>query len=612
MDSLKDIVYEYKCGVEKTRGNRRYARGVLVLIVCYLVVVVMIPNYRSIVQQGQTRASTVTTKKSSLKLAHPLCRKLSSSSDSSEQWPVMSASNVWQSFRNELLNASYATQDTDNERFRPWVTGLFDWYTTDRMERSLSFPASSASMRHILKIIDDYPTTKEPLQILVMGGSVTAGHGCMENTIGVEDKRTPKGNSPFFPCAWPTRLELLLNEFLFGGEPVVKVTNLAVGGSSSEVGSMILEYGLFPKNFTLPHIVLSAFSANDGTSPLGKELIFQYMQDYVRAASNLRCEGGLPMVVSVDDFHGIRKPMQSMEHSAALHTISSWYHLMAISYPNVIRHAVYANLENNTSIHPLMSSSVIGNIHLGLGFHLGMTWVVLFNLLNAVVKGCNDILSDESNSNTPKNTLDVDELSPKYISQMDSDLTFPTLAREWRSNIASAASRCENNANTVEVCASAWMVNRLAGIERPKDVKKQLKPVLKSSNGWEATGFPIRQPRTGWYANLANATFDLEYKNISLESKFLTVLYLKSYSAGYKDSLLVVTMEVIHQGAGNSTSASSVSEIKGYHESKTSVHYPHKMKLPGGGARVGDTVRVTFQLVSGSVFKIAGIAMCSR
>jgi hypothetical protein len=64
----------------------------------------------------------------------------------------------------------------------------------------------------------------------------------------------------------------------------------------------------------------------------------------MRAASNLRCEDGLPMVVSVDDFHGIQNPMEPIEHSAAAHTISSWYQLMAISYPNVIRHGVYANL----------------------------------------------------------------------------------------------------------------------------------------------------------------------------------------------------------------------------------------------------------------------------
>jgi hypothetical protein len=139
------------------------------------------------------------------------------------------------------------------------------------------------------------------------------------------------------------------------------------------------------------------------------------------------------MVVSVDDFHGIQNPMEPIEHSAAAHTISSWYQLMAISYPNVIRHGVYANLENRTAKHPIMSISVIGSRHMGLGFRFGMTWVVLFNLMNAVVKGGNELLSHESDSNIPNISLDVvDELSSQYINQMASDLTFTTLAREYQ------------------------------------------------------------------------------------------------------------------------------------------------------------------------------------
>jgi hypothetical protein len=104
-----------------------------------------------------------------------------------------------------------------------------------------------------------------------------------------------------------------------------------------------------------------------------------------------------------------------------------------------------------------------------------MTLVVLFNLVNAVVKGCNELLSDESDSNIPNISLHVvDELSPQYINQMASDLTFSTLAREWRSNITSAAtrSRCQNNTDTVGVCASAWMVIRMTGGQLPKEIKK--------------------------------------------------------------------------------------------------------------------------------------------
>jgi hypothetical protein len=52
-------------------------------------------------------------------------------------------------------------------------------------------------------------------------------------------------------------------------------------------------------------------------------------------------------------------------------------------------------------------------------------------------------------------------------------------------------------------------------------------------------------------------------------------------------------------------------EISGYHETRTSVHFPHKLQLPGGGAKVGDTIFVEAQLASGSNFKIAGMAFCT-
>jgi hypothetical protein len=53
------------------------------------------------------------------------------------------------------------------------------------------------------------------------------------------------------------------------------------------------------------------------------------------------------------------------EHSAALHDL--FVLSTRPSTSNIIRHFVYANLENSTASHPLMSSRVISNA-LGLGF----------------------------------------------------------------------------------------------------------------------------------------------------------------------------------------------------------------------------------------------------
>jgi hypothetical protein len=100
-----------------------------------------------------------------------------------------------------------------------------------------------------------------------------------------------------------------------------------------------------------------------------KDLIFRYIQDCVQAAVNLRCDDDddLPLVALVDDFYGVHTPMAPMGIQLNFIQISSWYHLMAISNPKVVRHALYATLENKTIPHPLMSTHVIYNMHMGLG-----------------------------------------------------------------------------------------------------------------------------------------------------------------------------------------------------------------------------------------------------
>ena len=51
-------------------------------------------------------------------------------------------------------------------------------------------------------------------------------------------------------------------------------------------------------------------------------------------------------------------------------------------------------------------------------------------------------------------------------------------------------------------------------------------------------------------------------------------------------------------------------EVNGYHDTRTSIHIPHKFELPDGGAKKGDSIVANFRLVSGSYFKIAGLAFC--
>jgi hypothetical protein len=135
-----------------------------------------------------------------------------------------STSSVWKELKHQILNASYLPlEHAPNVAFRGWIDTLFHFYSAERLRRSISNPASTNAGRHILKILSDYPATKEPLRVLVMGGSVTAGHGCDVNPLGLSGG--PKKNVAFKDCAWAARLEYLMNHVFFGGERAVQVSN---------------------------------------------------------------------------------------------------------------------------------------------------------------------------------------------------------------------------------------------------------------------------------------------------------------------------------------------------------------------------------------------------
>lgn len=206
----------------------------------------------------------------------------------------------------------------------------------------------------------------------------------------------------------------------------------------------------------------------------------------------------------------------------------------------------------------------------------------------------------------------MEELALQYIVQLTPKLSFPDLTTYWRASIESETNRCRNSTTDIGVFEYDWMVNRTTGVSRPRDMERVLFHVLKSYQGWRAHGFPIRQPRTEWY--LVNASFSLAFENVKVGSRFPTVLCLKSYTDSYKGTVVRIDMEVVHLDTKNNSTSTqpSSSEIQGYHSSQTSVHFPHKMFFPNGGAQVGDTVRVKSALSSGQVFKVTGIALCSR
>jgi hypothetical protein len=604
--------------------------------------------------------------------------------------------------RDRILNASYyAPEHYEHPRlglaYRKWVESIFDFYTAPRLRRSSSHPASSRSVRRILRVLggqrdgdgdsdgndndndDSVSEAIEPptIRILVMGGSVTLGNNCLANSEvpGLPVQRRA------VDYAWPSRLEYMLNGVFLprdknnnGNEEdesfaqprrnkLFQIYNVAMGATNSEMGASMLENhlvaGLDDDANSPPHIVIASYSTNDSRDPDLNVTFHSYQQSWVQAAFQLwPCDDDLPLVALADDVHGALEEPASLEVTGSLYKVASWYDVMMVSYGNVARHSAMAHYRDINTSFPLYASSFL-NSHLGMGFHVGMAWTVLFNLLGAFKEACTDafLANDGSGeeASLSSSSSQFDEPSIKYQGPINS---MNKVAKQWREAIKQKNETClgSNDRDRSEtpaaspirapysnqVCTYAWIVNR-ENIRTPQDVTDALEPALVRSSGWEAknysTATEMRAPGFGT-DNVPNASFELLVRNVTLPTRFLTVYNMKSYGPAFVGSKLALTARVERQqtaqksnspenlqqvqdpppGKNRSTlrreeeeddgEVEARYEILGYHDLKTSVFFPHKFRLPGGGANAGDSILVRAQLVSGKSFKISGLAFC--
>lgn len=578
---------------------------------------------------------------------------------------------VWKLLQPHILNASYVPPQQDaassnniNNKFQRWVNALYEFHTPERLQRSMAHPPSSTrAIRRLLQLVatatavgEEFssilPSSAEanasasteevsipppPIRILVLGGSVAQGIQCTSNSVNLSETYW----SPHERCAWPWRLEHLLNHGLFGGRRMVEMINFGMGGTNSEIGSLVLEYQLLPKELQQhpPHIVIASYSPNDARDPDLQLTYRKHVQGLVRAAHQLRpCDNDWPLVILVDELFGGDKGIDlqdvALEQTGHLYKIASWYNVMAIVYSNVARHQATMFHVNDTyhPVNPLFGSSFNNRVHLGMGFHMGMAWTILFNFVSVIQDVCSELIRSPEEGEPHEWTLN--DPPTKFRGRIGRSTD---VKQEWVEAMEHAQEQCNQSpplsntgsnhstaftAYSTNVCVYAWMVHRQTSsvdhalsIYDPKHVTAALQPVLTASSGWHAKGNPIRQPRTGYYADEANATFALELTNIPMTTKFVTILSMKSYGIDFVGTQLNVSVVVVTTPRrGNDTvvveESSASFLVDGYHETRTTVHFPHKFALPGGGANPGDSIRVQVQLVSGRHFKIAGIALC--
>jgi hypothetical protein len=583
--------------------------------------------------------------------------------------PHFSTSLLWDSLHHDLISATIQSQhQPPPPTFKRHVKDIFAWYTFDRLQLSLRHPARMHTMRSILQVLHDYPATQQPLEIYVYGGSVTKGMHCVRHLMPMNDTSLYDEGDVLhangivdmgtnFDCAWPSRLQTLLNHGVFGGKPRVRVTNLANSGYSSDISAFMIDHKIHLQDHPdigPPHIIIWSHAANDAWGVFSANDIEEYQENFAEAARRmypLCSQSGLPLIVMLNDLRA-DPPARLLETSAHIDRLATWYQLMSISHTHVVFHALLGQFPATKEL----LSSTWDEYHLGLFSHIGTSWVVLFGLLHALTTVCQTEFEHQQQQRAePESTKSMSEVvmsttnatqNKSAISSMQPDLPLQLLSRpyktgepfdryskEWQERAHQVQQRCQHNANQSQVqahdnvCEYTWIKHSGEqykqngdGFLDLSDITHFLEPYMIHNSGWSYEPNPsstvLIQP--GWYAHKKQAGFILEFIPAKVHSQYFTLLHIKSYAeTAFVNSMLNLTTEVVSSTTDknsniiNITKATS-SMIPGAAEPKVSVAYIHKHKLPGRGAVPGDTVRLHFNLASGHRFMILGMALCSR
>jgi hypothetical protein len=428
--------------------------------------------------------------------------------------------------------------------------------------------------------------------------------------------------------------------------PLLQVTKVALGGTNTATGSRILEYDLIPPEARDPDIVLNAYSTNDmhvltmndaasGNQTLRSKLL-DMTQDFVRTVLKRRpCGHAPPLVLHLDDYLGNeqREIASTMELSQTVNTLAQYYGIATMSYANMARQTVYGDTRESwfspEGWWPTPETDVMEReIHPGMGMHISVVYVVAYNILNLATTYCSMESFHAESANLEYNESAMAKRIPLKNWYTDvpgkphatprglppiltPELRLDNVTEEWkalstREDELLQAVDCHDASYSSTKCIFSW-VSGLSLQQNNKTWIKELFAVHETSP-------------TKWYledgggklglipSNMGDSTV-LEFSNLKQPIGSITFFTLKSYGSKWKNSLLRV------QASSQMRTQSPWEDLaehffSGIHSKNTSEMYTEEIALPDP-VPVGGSLRLRYTLVSGTTFKIMGLAVCT-
>jgi hypothetical protein len=554
--------------------------------------------------------------------------------------PGVTATMLWKSQRDRIVKATrndIAGKELKDLQYPPWLEGLFSLLHTRFLRKGYTQAPLPSAMKQVLQIVDAAMQKKgRPLSVVVMGGSVTYGRGSCYDPF---KKHAVKSNS--IKCSWPLVLQRLVDDFL--GPNVVRIENLAVGGTSTALSTTIVKYKLYPENIGSlkkydPDIIINAYSTNDSLPPSGNatyDMEYQLekremAQKFIQACQASRPCDDLPLVMYVDDYVGNQHNLILGENTNGWKTqeITEWYGAMFVSYATAVRRIVYANQQETllSGYWPWWSGRSDPpriQVHFPLSAHIALSWVVGYAVLSSIVEFCDDAYSDAHVAKQfpdfyPQIIMDmVERVAPPPL---NADTKIETISADWlektKTDVVTRDKMCGkrhlNETLREQPCDIAFICGPVGTVRSARSLQQFTKYFVTEDVGWKVDN-QVKdggwKNKLGYVAVAQNATTTFYKAKTTNDVRALKLYYLKSYGEKWEGSRARFTL----RGLKNQEKVlEKTFTLDAWHNSNTSIAYQHELDLGKEALSAGVRVELTAQLISGASFKIIGLVICSR
>ena len=583
-----------------------------------------------------------------------------------EQWPQvcdklgpnLDMDSFWEALRPLIWKETLAAEIRNNVALQQWMqdwwhdvqnknllakTGILPQYAEETLDALLN--VLEARMSYLRPTNSSAMNTRSngaaplPLQVMVFGGSPTAGHECPKNPIGVQWGRGGPVLKPSFQCAWPSRFGALFNAIFLANDetrphaaahqPLLTTLNMAIAGTSSEVGATILQYQQWPRDQVFgagPDLILWNYAINDAEEQGGADRQTSILNEFQNGATSLRpCDDHLPAIVYVDDWNGqpytkAGKPVKwHMALSQLLYQHAAWYRVPIISVAQAVRHEFWQLFgPDNQAQHPYISFGRY-DVHPGMMHHVLVAWSVVYQLLNALKGRCqrwkHTHKAQLPDNSTYQGIRAITDLPVKDIPNAlgHHRLTNKGAHLAWQQQTDVRQGVCRDSvaveggtATTQEPCDYAWMAAKATRVDSHDKIRHLVGQYMVYNEGWEPNGFASKSPKLGWDAVQEKAAFSVRIPIRRAMVNSFTMAVMHSYGPRWDGTQLDLAI----QNLNRTGTAEQTFQAVGYHATQTSTTFLYKYKLEQ--ANHGEILDFRFNLTKGDNFKIMGMALCAQ